>query len=554
MTDESIKTSLPSVDTALSQLAERKVDNQRILASLAFAFIIVVVGCPMWWKTTEVYRVPLPYANILALNDDPLRIYSTVAIFTHSDDHSERLVNELRTLSEDNDALSLSFEVVRIGRERIENATTPARLEEIILSEYPVTKGNFLLFEWAKFTEDILVTSERSALISARTTAKQIHLVLQLWIYRNPKLRAIFQSTAASRNRTQTATVARRNAHISAPPSAQYDVLVSVFNPRPDQHNVHWNVRSAMESYIESFANEIRQVSDFVLKSQWKYQVPFEFVRKRAATNTSESYYGIAEEHLPHIITSIESKLGVTINENPTIHLIVYAAPCERSPLYFDRPNGVKSESFLSPKWGGIIVANPAAEECAEWTENQQRSDVYINSHDVMHRAIYILRRIIDIHVDIPLVKSNITQWETIAPRTWEVDSHFRLSAVHLAYSATATLQSLVQLLDGIRNIVINDDVGLAISKAYDSIVETKVHLKRNNLDEAMVHARNAFESAERAFFDPSLLALLYFPDDQKYAIYFPLFLPVMLPIVLSLWNIVKHFAKKRSANKEKLQ
>lgn len=69
---------------------------------------------------------------------------------------------------------------------------------------------------------------------------------------------------------------------------------------------------------------------------------------------------------------------------------------------------------------------------------------------------------------------------------------------------------------DGIRNIVIDDDVGLAINEAYVNIVKAKIHLNRNNLVEAVRYARAAFESSERAFFDPTLLALLYFPDDQK--------------------------------------
>lgn len=69
---------------------------------------------------------------------------------------------------------------------------------------------------------------------------------------------------------------------------------------------------------------------------------------------------------------------------------------------------------------------------------------------------------------------------------------------------------------DGIRNIVIDDDVGLAINEAYVNIVKAKSHLNRNNLIEAVYYARLAFELSERAFFDPKLLALLYFPDDQK--------------------------------------
>ena len=54
----------------------------------------------------------------------------------------------------------------------------------------------------------------------------------------------------------------------------------------------------------------------------------------------------------------------------------------------------------------------------------------------------------------------------------------------------------------------------------------------------------SAFQS-EAAFFDPSLLALLYYPDDQKYAIYVPYFLPVGLPILISLKSIVKLIKSK---------
>lgn len=42
---------------------------------------------------------------------------------------------------------------------------------------------------------------------------------------------------------------------------------------------------------------------------------------------------------------------------------------------------------------------------------------------------------------------ANIVPWESIAPRSWEVDSHLRISAMHLISSATSTLQSLIQLL-----------------------------------------------------------------------------------------------------------
>lgn len=176
----------------------------------------------------------------------------------------------------------------------------------------------------------------------------------------------------------------------------------------------------------------------------------FSFPCSQNSENTSDVYYAISEENLPHIITSIESKLGISIHENPTIHLIVYVPPCDKSPLHIynaKQTENNKFDSFLSPKWGGIIIANPTKAECVKWMDNQQKADIYVNSHNVMHTAIYLLRRIIDIHVEIPISKANIVFWESITPRSFEVDSHLRMSSVHLTSSAVSTLQSLVQLL-----------------------------------------------------------------------------------------------------------
>lgn len=107
-------------------------------------------------------------------------------------------------------------------------------------------------------------------------------------------------------------------------------------------------------------------------------------------------------------------------------------------------------------------------------------------------------------------------QLEQIAPRLWEKDTYLRVGCIHLIHSASSTLQSLIQLLGDIKNIVINDDVGVAIHDAYNNILTAKKFLLANDLDKAVEHARKAFVAAELAFFDPSLLSLLYFPDEQK--------------------------------------
>ena len=73
--------------------------------------------------------------------------------------------------------------------------------------------------------------------------------------------------------------------------------------------------------------------------------------------------------------------------------------------------------------------------------------------------------------------------------------------------------------------------------------VESEKHCELGRLSHALESSKAALSASEKAFFDPSLLALLYFPEDQKYAIYIPLFLPVLIPVILSvptIWTVLR--------------
>ncbi|PZC77180.1 hypothetical protein B5X24_HaOG203658 [Helicoverpa armigera] len=133
----------------------------------------------------------------------------------------------------------------------------------------------------------------------------------------------------------------------------------------------------------------------------------------------------------------------------------------------------------------------------------------------------------------------------SVTPRRWEIDNLLRIRTLEQLTSAERTLQSLAQLLGEISNIVINDEVGASINSAVESIEFASELMQKGLLVDAYKESQSAFLAAETAFMEPSLLALLYFPDDQKYAIYIPLFLPIMFPVVLSLKNLLLWFRGK---------
>lgn len=66
-----------------------------------------------------------------------------------------------------------------------------------------------------------------------------------LWILRVPKLRSILRKSNSLQVRDG---IVRKSRDTNDPPSAKYDILISIFHPRPDQQKVFWDVRSAIDS------------------------------------------------------------------------------------------------------------------------------------------------------------------------------------------------------------------------------------------------------------------------------------------------------------------
>jgi phosphatidylinositol glycan class S len=63
----------------------------------------------------------------------------------------------------------------------------------------------------------------------------------------------------------------------------------------------------------------------------------------------------------------------------------------------------------------------------------------------------------------------------------------------------------------------------------------------------ALQHSTRALTLTSRAFFNPGMLALLYFPAEHKYAVYTPLFAPVAIPLVVTLLREVSAWRKTRN-------
>jgi len=529
------------------ELQESDKDEKfRFYSTIAFIIVILVIGVPMWWKTTEVYRVTLPYEEIQNLSNRPIKISLTVGIYSEDVQRSTDLIKDLTLYFKENQIFNIIFKQIRIKIPANHIPHSPAALEAIVLKQVNLSPGDFLFIEWQKLTDDVLVNSDRTAFISPTAASNKIQNVLRSWILQEHKLKSVVGSI--------TTIDGRKLRHKSAPPQPHYDILLSVINPNPELQTVKWNVKLAAEKYIQPFLEKLENLSNFTLKSQWKYQVKFAQANKQVLDETTWGrHYALTQDHLSQIITSLEKTLGNQISNNPCIHVVFYVPPCKQAPLHIYTADGLRAstngiDSFVSAKWGGVIILNPSKQTCLSAEETDQPVEVSIKSSVAMEITLYLLRKIFDMESNQPIPGVNLTQYEAIEPRAWEIDTYLRSGCIHLIHTAQSTLLSLVQLLNGISYIVINDQVGFEIKKSYENIVLAKIALEQSRIQDAVSYAKAAYVSAEAAFFDPSLLALLYFPDEQKYAIYIPLFLPIMIPVLLSILSLKKFFVRPKTS------
>jgi phosphatidylinositol glycan class S len=72
--------------------------------------------------------------------------------------------------------------------------------------------------------------------------------------------------------------------------------------------------------------------------------------------------------------------------------------------------------------------------------------------------------------------------------------------------------------------------------------------LDKGDYDHALKHSVDAIELSEKAFFDPTMVSMLYFPDEHKYAIYMPLFVPISVPLCMALIKTLKKWKSRNNS------
>ncbi|XP_065195123.1 GPI transamidase component PIG-S-like [Sycon ciliatum] len=567
---------LEKVQSNSQELADKLADQKLRLWTTFMVFILLAgFGVPLWWSTTTVYRATLPMQQINDLS--LMKVQVKVEL---------ELLLEVQQLGQ---AANLQSSLEALLRQNCEDAPVCVNYDITVLP-YPDwlstslshggnikdaiarnSQGGAYIQLQSESTDNVLkysIVLDNSLDSSSRKDDQEEDSQPSMWIgqdqyillqnshqdvgavstlIKNSVERALlgwdnalsaFSAVADSSIQPDTDRKADRSDLMAVTSTPGYRLAFTLVNSNPEHAHVDWNIKRALTNHLQPLLDQLSPLAEFIVDTQM-----LNFVSSKLSASRHGDEYHLTYDQLSHMINPLELSLGSHSSNLSTLHFIVYIPSKDESPLRVLNQEGVATEnnSFLVDRWGGLLVHNVDALD-----NNTDAYKFHEISDDAMSAIMAVfaaqLKRLVGVRQpDVSFGKvSLLSSSNSISYREW--NSVLLSRTVENVARARATLQALVKLLDDVSNMVISDHIQAEVVYAVQLIDKSLIRLAEGSLLDAYSLSRSALVASENAFFDPSMLALLYFPEESKYAIYVPLFIPMAVPVLASLVQSIKLF------------
>lgn len=293
--------------------------------------------------------------------------------------------------------------------------------------------------------------------------------------------------------------------------SPAYRITFTLLSEQPVHSKV--DMPSAFEEHFSSTLASVAHLADFAVDFQWK---PFSDL-----PITPERRHGGYRLTAAQQATFVNGAWTIdqSISKHPQVHFLLYVAPTRWSPLQIDAPtsSALDRHSFWYPQWGGVYIAD----------------DRGVDAKDAASRAFRVFEQQFRILVGLDDIHNSEDAFEAgfaVDRLTWQ-----RMLLEHR--EARTTIQQLHNLVARIPNMPVPSSLPATLGRIeHDLSGHSKGSAGSNaaSLNEAYGRVKRARHAADAAFFDPSMLARLYFPQEHKLGVYAPLFFPTLFPIAVA--------------------
>ncbi|KAL6887536.1 phosphatidylinositol-glycan biosynthesis class S domain-containing protein [Trichoderma longibrachiatum] len=488
--------------------------RQRSYVVLSFWLVVLLLGLPIWWKTTAIYRAELPVDSMLKWADGkacrpvfPLQISIQADSLQEQEAHNlirltQHALDDLNDFSGHHLRLQLAPRNAPLPKDDFRTALT-IRLQPGTSTSASLNQESAVLDITYPPNYVPSLTSPSSPLASyitnelRATFAEEQSIISYLLSTSSMSTGVRPQGLSA-----EAAEALSKRTTRSLRYAPTYHLTFSLFTANGVPNT--WDIEAALDEYIKPMLEVLRPIHNFTIDTQVQlYAVPG--VQSQV----------LSKEHLSSFINAAEWPLSPSIGKAPTVNFVIYVG---NQTVALDAETET-SQSWMIPQWG----------------------TVYLLSHPdtVSHVSVEELKQPMLTFGGHLLSLLGTPQSGSLPLR---LSTLGRIRSTDLLLRASSTLGSLARLSLALPSISIPRSVA-------DGVAKTMHHLELACADlggpEGLMHARIAEEEAERAFFEKSMVGQLYFPDEHKIAVYLPLLGPVFVPLILGLINEIKKLVKE---------
>ncbi|KAH6620014.1 phosphatidylinositol-glycan biosynthesis class S protein [Boeremia exigua] len=545
--EPTIEPSTPTTKPTKAQTAPPPESKESIwlrrAAILSFWAVVVLLGLPVWWKTTAIYRADLPLQDMTNWAEGkickpvfPLRIAveapfpvqdaaQLVRLTQHAiDDRNEFSAHHLRLMPAESPwTANASQDVVVDGTSVRSDDKDIALVIRMIQVETGETPRSHL--QPYSSTLDIYYSATQLPAQSSNASplagfiAEELHTLFAEEQAQLAHLLAAHPGAQAARSKSLSpekhSELDRQSTRVLkyAP---TYHLTFSLFGP--SYAPSAWNIEAALQSYLNPLLESFSGISNFTVDSQVQLYATFSPSIHQPEYDESLKAWTLRKEDLSGFINAAEWPLSPSIGEGPTVNFILYVPDANQSPLLVKES---AANSWLVPQWGGIHILNlPSGSDTPSVLTTEDLAPAMHTFSDQLTSLFGLARA----PASLPLRISTLE----------------RVRAASLIFSASSTLGALAQVYQKLPSIPVPDNVAQSVDSALTHLQQACDYLREGRFQSALEHARVAEVEAEKAFFERSMVGQVYFPDEHKVAVYLPLLGPVAVPLVMAALKELK--------------
>ncbi|XP_006297237.2 GPI transamidase component PIG-S [Capsella rubella] len=575
---------MPEFDPKTMRSSKPGLKRLFITTSVLFSFLL---GVPFLWKSVEIYRSPLPFHDIDSLSDQiestPLRFPCNFhAVFvgfrsTDADNLRSQIqdgINQLTHLSPQCGSCSFSLSVT------IQN---PAEQCSETLGHNPSSCsyrcGMIKSNDFGVGLDDTVDESLNDVFSGCSANSRKMYSVV-----------VVNKENANGEDEVKAVVGKRRHAWIVGSGleernddmvSRVSEIFVKMFmNGGRDEDSIHgefmpvgsdgrivlsfsllnsnprdwvydWDFQRIDDALLAPVTKALAPIANISVESQVLYHTP-----KSSFSSWDEQLqsYIFRTSDLPFFVNSNEWHLDTSAGasgRSKILQFVVYIPSGSECPLLLQLPNGEisKTNGFISPMWGGVIVWNPG--NCDKDSESPIRNT--ISPQDIEQIVEIFLgqfRQLFGFKSE--AIYTSVLGTYKILPSErgfteWELDVLSRKHTCFNLHSCSTTLSSLSKLVRSLPRMIIKDEIGEQVKYSLKAAKLAQSNASLGGYSSSASSSREARSLAENAFFHPSIMSVSYFSYEHCFAVYSPFFLPVVAHVVLAALREWKRYRQEKA-------